>query len=94
MHARRTPRDAPSVGYELLHRQVTRAQGLFSPRTVNVHFALDYMVSYEKRPFYPFSTWSTEGVLTGYADTKKEIWTCAVCAVLIAVMTVARGKFF
>ena len=30
--------DAPSVGYELLYRQVTRAQGIFSPRTVNVHF--------------------------------------------------------
>ena len=24
--------DAPSVGYELLFSQVTRAQGLFSPR--------------------------------------------------------------
>ena len=24
--------DAPSVGYELLYRQVTRAQGIFSPR--------------------------------------------------------------
>jgi radical SAM superfamily enzyme YgiQ (UPF0313 family) len=35
--------DAPSVGYELLHRQVTRAQGIFSPRTVNVFFALDYI---------------------------------------------------
>jgi hypothetical protein len=30
--------DAPSVGYELLYGQVTRAQGLFSPRTVNIHF--------------------------------------------------------
>ena len=35
--------DAPSVGYELLYRQVTRAQGLFSPRTVNSQFALDYI---------------------------------------------------
>jgi radical SAM superfamily enzyme YgiQ (UPF0313 family) len=35
--------DASSVGYELLYRQVTRAQGLFSPRTVNVHFGLDYI---------------------------------------------------
>ena len=26
--------DAPSVGYELLYGQVTRAQGLFSPRTI------------------------------------------------------------
>ncbi|MBI2929659.1 MAG: cobalamin B12-binding domain-containing protein [Verrucomicrobia bacterium] len=35
--------DAPSVGYELLYRQVTRAQGLFSPRTVNIHFGLEYI---------------------------------------------------
>lgn len=35
--------DAPSVGYELLYRQVTRAQGLFSPRTVNIHFSLEYI---------------------------------------------------
>lgn len=35
--------DAPSVGYELLHRQVTRAQGIFSPRTVNAHFSLEYI---------------------------------------------------
>jgi haloalkane dehalogenase len=31
------------VGYELLYRQVTRAQGIFSPRTVNVQFGLDYI---------------------------------------------------
>jgi radical SAM superfamily enzyme YgiQ (UPF0313 family) len=37
--------DAPSVGYELLYRQVTRAQGIFSPRTVNVHFGLDYIAN-------------------------------------------------
>lgn len=35
--------DAPSVGYELLFGQVTRAQGLFSPRTVNSFFGLDYI---------------------------------------------------
>ncbi len=35
--------DAPSVGYELLYGQVTRAQGLFSPRTVNIHYSLDYI---------------------------------------------------
>ena len=37
------------------------------------HFALDYMVSYEKRPFAPFSDWSTEGVLRGYSDASKEV---------------------
>lgn len=35
--------DASSVGYELLYRQVTRAQGIFSPRTVNVQFGLEYI---------------------------------------------------
>lgn len=35
--------DAPSVGYELLHCQVTRAQGIFSPRTTIPHFSLDYI---------------------------------------------------
>ncbi len=35
--------DASSVGYELLHSQVTRAQGLFSPRAVHVQFGLDYI---------------------------------------------------
>ena len=35
--------DAPSVGYELLYSQVTRAQGIFSPRTVNVFFSLEYI---------------------------------------------------
>ena len=35
--------DAPSVGYELLCGQVTRAQGLFSPRTVNGFFGLEYI---------------------------------------------------
>ena len=35
--------DAASVGYELLYSQVTRAQGLFSPRTFNIHFSLEYI---------------------------------------------------
>ena len=35
--------EAPSVGYELLHGQVTRAQGMFSPRAVHVQFSLDYI---------------------------------------------------
>lgn len=42
--------DAPSVGYELLHGQVTRAQGIFSPRTVNVFFALDYIAENLEAP--------------------------------------------
>jgi len=35
--------DAPSVGYELLFSQVTRAQGIFSPRTVNSHYSIEYI---------------------------------------------------
>ena len=50
------------------------------------HFLLDYMVSYEKRPWYPFSTYSTEGFLRKYSDTAKEIWTSAICGVLCIVL--------
>lgn len=35
--------DGPSVGYELLYGQVTRAQGLFSPRANHIHFSLEYI---------------------------------------------------
>ncbi len=35
--------DPASVGYELLHEQVTRSQGLFSPRSHHVHFSLEYI---------------------------------------------------
>ena len=35
--------DAPSVGYELLFGQVTRAQRLFSPRANHIHFSLEYV---------------------------------------------------
>ncbi len=35
--------DAPSVGYELLFGQVTRAQGLFSPRANHITFSLEYV---------------------------------------------------
>src|SRR5258707_1234637 len=32
-----------SFGYDLLDGKVTRAQGLFSPRTLNIHFSLEYI---------------------------------------------------
>ncbi|MBI4397961.1 MAG: hypothetical protein HY586_02415 [Candidatus Omnitrophica bacterium] len=32
-----------SVGYELLHGQVTRAQGIFSPRSIIHHFSLEFI---------------------------------------------------
>ncbi len=37
--------DAPSVGYELLFNQVTRAQGIFSPRALHLHFSLEYIAN-------------------------------------------------
>ncbi len=58
------------------------------------HFLLDYLVSYEKRPWYPFSTWSTEGILTKYSDTAKEIWVSALCAVFIAAFVLTQHRFF
>jgi len=42
--------ESPSVGYELLHCQVTRAQGIFSPRTTIVHFSLDYIAENLETP--------------------------------------------
>src|SRR5512141_867920 len=42
--------DAPSVGYELLHSQVTRAQGMFSPRAVHTQFSLDYIAENLEAP--------------------------------------------
>ena len=42
--------DAPSVGYELLYGQVTRAQGLFSPRATHVQFSLSYIAENLQAP--------------------------------------------
>jgi len=42
--------DAPSVGYELLHGQVTRAQGLFGPRSHHIHFSLEYIAENLEAP--------------------------------------------
>ncbi len=37
--------DSPTCGYELLHRQVTRSQGIFSPRATHLTFALEYLAA-------------------------------------------------
>ena len=42
--------DSPSVGYELLHEQVTRAQGLFSPRSHHTQFSLEYLAENLEAP--------------------------------------------
>ena len=42
--------DAASVGYELLHGQVTREQGLFSPRSNHLQFSLEYIAENLQAP--------------------------------------------
>ena len=42
--------DGASVGYELLYGQVTRAQGLFSPRATHIHFSLEYLAENLEAP--------------------------------------------
>ncbi|MFA6316283.1 MAG: cobalamin-dependent protein [Elusimicrobiota bacterium] len=42
--------DIDSVGYELLHAQVTRSQGIFSPRAVHKQFSLDYIAENLENP--------------------------------------------
>ncbi len=42
--------DGPSVGYELLHGQITRAQGMFSPRSLHLHFSLEYVAENIEAP--------------------------------------------
>jgi hypothetical protein len=37
--------DGESVGYELLYGQVTKSQGIFSPRATHVHYSLDYIAT-------------------------------------------------
>ena len=42
--------DPKSVGYELLYCQVTRAQGIFSPRSHHIHFSLEYVAENLEAP--------------------------------------------
>lgn len=49
-----------------------------------IHVAMDYLVRYEKMPWYPFSTRVTRGFLTGIPDRTKEF-------ALAAVLLVANG---
>jgi len=51
------------------------------------HFFLDYLVSYDKRPFYPFSMYTTKGILPQMSDTLKEWVTIGA----LTVFNVALG---
>jgi len=46
------------------------------------HFFLDYLVSYDKRPFFPFSVYTTRGLLPHASDNLKEWATVAVLTIL------------
>ena len=62
--------DAESVGYELLHGQVTRAQHIYSPRVAHVQYALDYIAENLDTPtialHYPSRSTFIREVRKGY----------------------------
>src|SRR5512135_824043 len=74
--------DGPSVGYELLQRQVTRAQGAFSPRAVHVQFALNYIAENLETPtvvlHYPSKRELIRELRKGY----EYVGVCFVMAVM------------
>ncbi len=51
------------------------------------HVFLDYLVSYNKRPLYPFNLYTTKGFLQKISDTLKE-WTTVV---VLAVFNIILG---
>ena len=51
------------------------------------HVFLDYCVSYEKRPFYPFTTYSTEGFFLVISDVKKEVLISVLSAGIIVFVS-------
>ena len=59
------PGEGDSVGAELFHAQVTRAQGFFSPRQVIRCWAIDYIANNISAPFLL----SADG-----QPSKREVW--------------------
>lgn len=49
-----------------------------------VHLAMDYSVSFEKMPFYPYSRYVTRGWLVTIPDKRKEL-------ILVAVLLLANA---
>ncbi|HXX65106.1 MAG TPA: hypothetical protein VEO56_15010, partial [Bacteroidota bacterium] len=49
------------------------------------HLLLDYMISYDKRPFFPFHSYTTKGILPNVSDGLKE-WGVAI---VVAALNVA-----
>ena len=74
--------EAASVGYELLHRQVTRAQGLFSPRAVHVQFSLDYIAENLETPTMVLQDPSERELIRELKQGYDYVGVCFVMAVL------------
>jgi hypothetical protein len=55
-----------------------------------VHIVMDYSVSFEKMPFYPYSSWVTRGWLLRFSDKSKEIVAFTVFACLSLYLYWAR----
>lgn len=74
--------ESPSVGYELLHGQVTRAQGLFSPRAVHLQFGIEYIAENLDTPTmvlqYPSKSELIQELKKGY----DYVGVCFVMAVM------------
>ena len=58
-----------------------------------IHLAMDYSVSFEKMPLYPYSTWVTRGWLLNFSDKAKEIVVFAIAlGVLCTSLLLRLGK--
>jgi hypothetical protein len=55
-----------------------------------VHIAMDYSVSFEKMPFYPYSSWVTRGWLLQFSDKSKEIVAFTIFACLSLYLYLVR----
>ena len=53
---------------------------------LTVHIAMDYSVSFEKMPFFPYSNWVTRGWLLQFSDKSKEIVTFSVAFAAFACL--------
>ncbi len=51
-----------------------------------IHLLMDYSVSYEKMPLYPYSRYVTRGWLVGIADKSKELALAGCLLVTTAVL--------
>ena len=53
---------------------------------LTVHIAMDYSVSFEKMPFFPYSNWVTRGWLLQFSDKSKEIVTFSLAFTVFACL--------